>query len=96
MNKFVALLLLVSTNVLATPEELIAGLILHQAINDSKEKTKPGSAVVGYPVPVHGPQVIVVPQCTANYPCPQVILQCDTLPVVDQWGRIISYQKTCR
>lgn len=97
MNKFLVILLLAfSTNTWATPEELIAGLILHQSIKDTKEKPQPGTAVVGYPVPVYQPQIIVIPQCTPNYPCTTPLLQCDTLPIVDQWGRIISYQKTCR
>ena len=99
-----ALLALYTANASATAEEVLAAVVLGQVVHDIRESQKPnrwghqqgGNAVIGYPVPVYQPQVIVVPQCTANYACPTPILQCDTLPVVDQWGRIISYQKTCR
>ena len=84
----------------ATNDELLAGLILHQAAKNRQQSgtiTQPmPSNVVAYPVPVYQPQIIVVPECTANFNCPRIVLQCDTLPMFDQWGRIISYHKTCR
>ena len=90
---FIALLASNAVHAQVVEGAILAATVMQIAMDDKKEAPP---AVVGYPVPVFQPQFIVMPQCTPNYPCTVPLLQCDTLPIVDQWGRIISYQKTCR
>lgn len=101
MNKLLAGLMMsiISTSTMAGAEEALAAVVLNQVLNEVRDKGRasPGAgSVVAYPVPVYQPQIIVMPTCTPNVPCQAPLLQCDTLPVFDQYGRIISYQKTCR
>ena len=97
----VAAFVLVSTTAAAQSnlESAIAGAVLMGVYMESKNARTPppASTAIMYPVPVHQPQAIVVPQCTPNVPCPTaIVIQCSSLPTFDTYGRIVGFNQICR
>ena len=90
-------------SVVAGPtEQTIAGVLLNQVFNEMRDSRNrntapPATAAIAYPVPVHQPPTIVIPQCTPNVMCPTaIVIHCTSLPIFDAYGRIISYHQVCR
>jgi hypothetical protein len=104
MFKIIATLVLALSTLTAhagRTEEVLAGVLLNQVFNEMREQRRqttpaPQPAAIMYPVPVHQPRSIIIPKCTPNMPCPHaVIIECNTYPMFDTYGRIVGYHKLC-